>query len=327
MQTIFFWTLIARNISRYFDRNCALPPAGPALQTVESLMAGDTIASNMDTGQNTDEIPLDHVGQQESVQQHGLLAATPAEDLLLSPQQEEHILQVLQLFDTDDSGILDESELHSAMFALGYLSDNRDNFSAFKDSIELRQRVGIGAGVTLDEFRNIMRGSLLGRGAMDEMRMTFEAIICVPSNVPGNQQASKIRRAQDYVCGSGYQLGNQILMEGAVHESALASGPDERISNPTLDHSNRLSSSVPCSNDLFPSVEQKFQASRLVRRTRGGSHGARITFDNLRLACQRFDVKLTDEELKSIISETDRDHSGDVDWDEYINILKNSCWF
>ena len=44
-------------------------------------------------------------------------------------------------------------------------------------------------------------------------------------------------------------------------------------------------------------------------------------------AAHRFDVKLTDNELQTIILDTDRDKSGDVDWDEYVCVLQHSCWF
>ena len=42
---------------------------------------------------------------------------------------------------------------------------------------------------------------------------------------------------------------------------------------------------------------------------------------------RRYDARLTDEELRRIIEDTDRDSSGDVDWDEYVRVLQHSCWF
>ncbi len=59
----------------------------------------------------------------------------------------------------------------------------------------------------------------------------------------------------------------------------------------------------------------------------GGDRTDGITFEKLRRACQRFDVRLTDEELRRVIRETDRNRNGYVDKPEYINVLKNSCWF
>jgi Ca2+-binding EF-hand superfamily protein len=284
--------------------------------------------SNVNTGDDTIAKTSDDNGMHNQTQQHVSSEVTPDEALLLSPEQEEHILQVYQLFDTDDSGFLDESELHSAMFALGYISDYNDNISAMKDFIGLRQSDSIGNGVTKDEFRNIMRGSLLGRGAMEEIRMTFDAIVCMAPNLANNLQSSQQDRRQGRDSEStisDFQSGDQTATDGALPEVSQQD-PGERFCNTSLVGSITNSNSQPPSNAVSPS---NFQKHRLVRnrKVRGGCDGARITFENLRLACQRFDVKLTDEELKNIIRETDRDHSGDVDWDEYVNILKNSCWF
>ena len=53
----------------------------------------------------------------------------------------------------------------------------------------------------------------------------------------------------------------------------------------------------------------------------------KIDIHNLQQACHRFDVKLSEAELKNIVHDTDRDGSEDVDWKEYEHILKYSCWY
>ena len=53
----------------------------------------------------------------------------------------------------------------------------------------------------------------------------------------------------------------------------------------------------------------------------------KIDIDTLQHACHRFEVQLTEEEMKLIILETDQDNNGEVDWEEYMHILKHSCWF
>lgn len=261
---------------------------------------------------------------------HALSGSSPDESVL-SPDQEEHILQLFQLFDTDDSGILDESELHSALFALGYLSHYDGNMLASKDLNHLRRIDRLGTGVTKDEFRDIMRGSLLRPGGLNEIRMTFDAIVSMTPNLGSKQQSIGTRRGEMYARDSGDESGNQTSMEGATDEEISLTDPDERICNLPSDVSNMNSSCcnpLPPCNSVFPFQTQKSRnASRSGSLKAGSYHGNRITFDNLRLACQRFDVKLNDEELKGMIEETDRDYSGDVDWDEYVNILKNSCWF
>jgi Ca2+-binding EF-hand superfamily protein len=283
------------------------------------VTSGNAVATN------TDEYEL-----QEPIQLHVLSGSSPDESIL-SPEQEEHILQLFQLFDTDDSGILDESELHSALFALGYLPSYHENISASTDLNSLRWMDRLGTGVTKDEFRDIMRGSLLGSGGLDEIRMTFDAIVSVQPNLGRKLQNIGIRSMRKYARDSVDQSGNPISMEDDVHEEDISADPNEGMSNLPSNGPNINSSCcnpLPPCNSVFPSVTHKFrkrsQSGNLKAR---GCCGERITFDNLRLACQRFDVKLSDEELKTMIEETDRDYSGDVDWDEYVNILKNSCWF
>jgi Ca2+-binding EF-hand superfamily protein len=235
-----------------------------------------------------------------------LLDVTADEGTLLSPEQEEQIAQVFKLFDTDDSGVLDESELHSAMFALGYLSDYHDNLSVSRDVIGLKRSDGIGsASVTKEEFRNIMRGSLIGRGGMEEIRMTFESIVSISATFAKNGLKSSNENSMAQVPDN--QQGGLESADVSVHESGLPS----------------LQSSSATSPPVTPKLKKRFR----VGKAGAGVYRASITFDKLRLACQRYDVKLSDEELKGIILETDRDHSGDVDWDEYVNILKHSCWF
>ena len=45
------------------------------------------------------------------------------------------------------------------------------------------------------------------------------------------------------------------------------------------------------------------------------------------IVLQLYDAKLSDDELHSILLETDRNGNGEVDWEEYVHILKHSCWF
>ena len=52
-----------------------------------------------------------------------------------------------------------------------------------------------------------------------------------------------------------------------------------------------------------------------------------ITFEHLKQACHFFDVRLVDEELKSIFSEVDIDNSGEITQEQYVHILKNAPWY
>ncbi len=52
-----------------------------------------------------------------------------------------------------------------------------------------------------------------------------------------------------------------------------------------------------------------------------------VSIHGLKRACKEFDVKLTDEELQCMISETDSDGNGVVDRKEFMRIMKNAPWF
>jgi Ca2+-binding EF-hand superfamily protein len=56
-----------------------------------------------------------------------------------------------------------------------------------------------------------------------------------------------------------------------------------------------------------------------------GSGG--ITVERLQSACRRYDVRLSDLEAAAMVLEADRDSSGSVSLEEYINIMKNAGWF
>ena len=203
MQTIFFWTIIARNISRV----------------------------------------LDVKGKSVALLQTNLTGLDAHEEVQFSHEQETQIEAAFHLFDVDGSGTLEEQEMRSALFALGYLTTRNSNISSF----DWNRR-----SVTLEEFKQILRGSIMKNGGLDEIKLTFCAIVN-PSWIDDDQIQQ-------------WNVGEEIL-------------------------------------------------------------SGKIDLDKLRLACQRFEVKLTENELQHIIYETDSDDSEDVDWGEFVQILKNSCWF
>ena len=83
------------------------------------------------------------------------------------------IKEAFTLFDTDGSGLLDESEMRTAMFALGLASDGNRRSSHSGVSLNKDRR----GGVTIVQFQEVLRGALQGHGGLGEIRMTFEAIV------------------------------------------------------------------------------------------------------------------------------------------------------
>jgi Ca2+-binding EF-hand superfamily protein len=226
----------------------------------------------------------------------------------LSPEQEEQILNAFRLFDTNDSGFLDVHEMHSALFALGYLSDYRDDLSASAKLMnDLLKPGNDSRGVSKERFRDIMRGSLIEKGGMEEICMTYDAIVdmTLSHNFPGLSRNNLV--PENYSASS-------------VHQPAADNSAPSTETEPAVPVASTATTNSKAKNirrGVFP-------MSPSVRRT---DSTVGITFEKLRRTCQRFDVRLTDEELRRVIRETDRNRNGYVDKPEYIHVLKNSCWF
>jgi Ca2+-binding EF-hand superfamily protein len=52
-----------------------------------------------------------------------------------------------------------------------------------------------------------------------------------------------------------------------------------------------------------------------------------ITFGGLKRACKEYDVKMSDEELHSMMEEVDSDHDGWISRDEFMSVMSNAPWF
>ena len=87
VQLVFFWTLVARHISRGFDTRPYLRPPMPQTWTQPALV---------DTGPGA------------------------GDQLTLSEAEESQIKDIFLLFDTDGGGTIDMRELGFAMVALGF---------------------------------------------------------------------------------------------------------------------------------------------------------------------------------------------------------------
>jgi hypothetical protein len=52
-----------------------------------------------------------------------------------------------------------------------------------------------------------------------------------------------------------------------------------------------------------------------------------ITLELLQHACERYNVDVSSAEAAAMVREADRDCDGIVSSDEYVAIMKNTCWF
>jgi Ca2+-binding EF-hand superfamily protein len=160
-QVIFYWTLLARQISHYFDSN---PKERPVLQRHEETRVSRQIA--------------------------------------LSEQQEAHILEIFELFDTDGGGTIDRQELSAALYALGFKETKGATLRNTSSSREEHTWAGLGQSgqvhIGLEEFTALMKGEINGRDPLEEIRAVFAAL--QRPDGPNDPQAglvtfSKLRRA------------------------------------------------------------------------------------------------------------------------------------
>ena len=92
----------------------------------------------------------------------------------LSPEQEHQIEAAFRLFDSDGNESLEEDEIRSALFALGFLTSFEGNIS----TLDLSQSFHIKSNtVNLSQFKKIMRGKMVRRSELEEIQMTFCAIV------------------------------------------------------------------------------------------------------------------------------------------------------
>ncbi len=143
-QVIFYWTLVARHLSRSFDLSPDLRP-------------------------QPTELPF--------------LSKTANHQISLSNAQVNQIKEIFELFDTDGGGSIDRKELEFAMSALGFQSQASEsnlpqsNKTAAAASAKNLLDTIVGDGkVTLTEFIALMTGEVLGRNQYEEAQTVFAVL-------------------------------------------------------------------------------------------------------------------------------------------------------
>ena len=136
-QIIFYWTLVARHLSRTFDSRPDLRPSPTPLP--EALKSG------------------------------GL------KRISLSPAEVQQIREIFNLFDTDGGGSIDRQELEFAMTALGFHSKDMHGGTKI-EAVEMMDTIVADGKVTLDEFTALMTGEVRGRDPFEEARTAFAVL-------------------------------------------------------------------------------------------------------------------------------------------------------
>ena len=52
-----------------------------------------------------------------------------------------------------------------------------------------------------------------------------------------------------------------------------------------------------------------------------------VTLDSLRRTCSEFHIRATEEELRYVMKEVDKDADGGVNWEEFVCIVAMAPWF
>jgi Ca2+-binding EF-hand superfamily protein len=136
-QIIFYWTLVARHLSRCFDSMPDLRPAPTPLP--------------------------------EALRNGGL------KRISLSPAEVLQIEEIFNLFDTDGGGSIDRQELEFAMTALGFHSNDMRGGEKI-EAVELMDTIVADGKVTLDEFTALMTGEVQGRDPFEEARTAYAVL-------------------------------------------------------------------------------------------------------------------------------------------------------
>ena len=137
-QVVFYWTLLARQVSYFFIANPRLKPCIPP------------------------PIPAE------------LSSCSP----VLSAQQEYQIREAFSLFDTDGGGTIDSNELSVAMCALGFQGASMKRKLRREASRQTLHALAADQSnsISLNEFTTLMKGELTKIDPMLEIRAVFAGL-------------------------------------------------------------------------------------------------------------------------------------------------------
>ena len=119
--------------------------------------------------------------------------------------------------------MLDAAEMHAAMFALGYVSEFNHGHAQTARAQKSIDTSGLGThteegieGVRLEQFREIMRGSFIGRTGLDEIRMTFEAIVGASTAASASASATESSAGGQWRGAGGQRINFENLRRACL---------------------------------------------------------------------------------------------------------------
>ncbi len=215
LQTIFLWTLIARQISQALD-------TGLATSHKDKLALVIKPPPELDSTIEPLGVPPSSSEPESMIALQGVLPNSRHQSVALSEEQKKMIKDVFDLFDTSTEGLdendsdhedegrcktvqsgLDESEFASAIKALGFSSRNHKKMAK---TLMMKVDTDGNKSVSLEEFSSLMEGQLTGRDPEEEINAIFAAFV----NYVKNGRISKLRLAEvaEYV---GVNLSTEEL--------------------------------------------------------------------------------------------------------------------
>ena len=116
-----------------------------------------------------------------------------------------------------------------------------------------------------------------------------------------NQQSRELSSPSDAL--------NSIIEDGAV----------------TLDEFTTMMKGELSGRHPFDEVREVYAV--LSRSDGQEEHKGRITLDKLRQACRDFRLRLSEDEITTMMREVDRDGGGSIEEEEFMRIMRMSAWF
>jgi centrin-1 len=190
-QIIFFWTLLARQISEFFYEHPEFRPA--VMPSIEARKQSP------------------HIG--------------------LSQQQEDQIKEIFDLFDTDGSGAMDRRELTMAMFALGFQTVGKDGkaHQQFDETVFNPLDTDCSNTISLDEFKSLMVGEFSLSDPINEIKSVYLGICGIHPSDPGHINLIKLQLATQkyHVRLSDHEL--VMMMNDVDHDGSQTVDEEEFI--------------------------------------------------------------------------------------------------
>ncbi len=172
-QLLFFWVLIARQLSKESKRFQLAPPK-----------------------------PEDNANQQASC-----VIAQEEKTVNLSEEQERQIQAAFQLFDIDGDGHIREEELQLAMFALGFEAKTKSGPPMLLGRSTLSNTATAPQCVNVGEFTRLMKGEVMCFNMLEEIQQGFKYIAGISGHLDSCQEKGITAEDLKMVCK---QLGVRL---------------------------------------------------------------------------------------------------------------------